>query len=148
VIIGSCLQDHPHVSNPIRSLANNQPLRVEDSMPGLYGQPWFGNQGDAGIALLHVYVPSDGAAPIPPVTAEIYRKEGNGYAGKPLARFKDAPVNVYRGTSATLYRVFLNNGAQCVDLRVPTRSASANGLIVYPWNDEEYKALVNFSSKG
>ncbi|WP_052420756.1 OmpA family protein [Paraburkholderia ferrariae] len=148
VIIGSCLQDHPHVSNPIRSLANNQPLKVGDSMPGLYGQPWFGNQGDAGIALLHVYVPSDGAAPIPPVTAEIYRKEGNGYAGKPLARFKDAPVNVYRGSSATLYRVFLNNGAQCVDLRVPTRSASANGLIVYPWNDEEYKALVNFSSKG
>lgn len=148
VVIGSCLQDHPHVSNPIRSLANNQPLKVEDSLPGLYGQPWLGSQGDAAIALLHVYVPSDGAAPIPPVTAEIYRKEGNGLASKPLARFKDAPVNVYRGSSATLYRVFLSNGARCVDLRVPTRSASANGLIVYPLNDEDYKALVNFSSKG
>ncbi|WP_322009414.1 OmpA family protein [Paraburkholderia sp. J12] len=149
VIIGSCLQDHPHVSSPIRSLANNQPLKLEDALPGLYGQPWLGSQGDAGIALLHVYVPSDGAAPIPPVTAEIYRTNGNGaFDSKPLARYKDAPVNVYRGTHATLYRVFLNNGAQCVDLRVPVRSANANGLVVYPWNDEEYKALVNFSSKG
>lgn len=149
VIIGSCLQDHPHVSSPIRSLASNQPLKLGDALPGLYGQPWLGSQGDAGIALLHVYVPSDGAAPIPPVTAEIYRKDGSGgFASKPLARYKDAPVNVYRGTNATLYRVFLNNGAQCVDLRVPVRSANANGLLVYPWNDEEYKALVNFSSKG
>ncbi|OBR50558.1 OmpA family protein [Paraburkholderia tropica] len=148
VIIGSCLQDHPHTSTPIRSLANNQPLKVEDSLPGLYGQPWFGSQGDAAVALLRVYVPSDAAAPVPPVTAEIYRREGSGYAAAPIARFRDAPVNVYRGADATLYRVFLQGSAQCVDLRVPTKSASGSGLVVYPWKDAEYKAVVNFSSKG
>ncbi|WP_310632171.1 OmpA family protein [Paraburkholderia sp.] len=148
VIIGSCLQDHPHTSTPIRSLATNQPLKVEDSLPGLYGQPWFGSQGDAAVALLRVYVPSDAAAPVPPVTAEIYRREGGGYAAAPIARFRDAPVNVYRGADATLYRVFLQGSAQCVDLRVPTKSASGSGLVVYPWKDAEYKAVVNFSSKG
>ncbi|CAM2157412.1 OmpA-like domain-containing protein [Paraburkholderia tropica] len=148
VIIGSCLQDHPHTSTPIRSLANNQPLKVEDSLPGLYGQPWFGSQGDAAVALLRVYVPSDAAAPVPSVTAEIYRREGSGYAAAPIARFRDAPVNVYRGADATLYRVFLQGSAQCVDLRVPTKSASGSGLVVYPWKDAEYKAVVNFSSKG
>jgi hypothetical protein len=148
VIIGSCLQDRPHASTLIRSLATNQPLKVEDSLPGLYGQPWFGSQGDAAVALLRVYVPSDAAAPVPPVTAEIYRREGSGYAVAPIARFRDAPVNVYRGADATLYRVFLQGSAQCVDLRVPTKSASGSGLVVYPWNDAEYKAVVNFSSKG
>ncbi|MEM5312345.1 OmpA family protein [Paraburkholderia sp. JHI869] len=148
VIIGSCLLDHPHASTPIRSLATNQPLKVEDSLPGLYGQPWFGSQGDAAVALLRVYVPSDAAAPVPPVTAEIYHREGSGYAAIPVARFSDAPVNVYRGADATLYRVFLHGSARCVDLRVPTKSAAGSGLVVYPWNDAEYKAVVNFSSKG
>ena len=148
VIVGSCLQDHPHASTPIRSLATNMPLRVEESLPGLYGQPWFGSQGDAAVALLRVYVPSDAAAPVPPVTAEIYRREGSGYAAAPVASFRNAPVNVYRGAEATLYRVFLHGSAQCVDLRVPMKSAAGKGLIVYPWNDAEYKAVVNFSSKG
>ncbi|MEJ0004587.1 MAG: hypothetical protein WDN30_15450 [Pararobbsia sp.] len=94
VVIGSCLQDRPRASAPIRSLANDQPLKVEDSLPGLYGQPWFGSQGDAGVALLRVYVPSDAAAPVPPVTAEIYHREGSGYAAAPVARFEGAPVNV------------------------------------------------------
>ncbi|MFP3534290.1 hypothetical protein SB763_33590, partial [Burkholderia sp. SIMBA_042] len=84
----------------------------------------------------------------PPVTAEIYRREGSGYAAAPIARFRDAPVNVYRGADATLYRVFLQGSAQRVDLRVPTKSASGSGLVIYPWNDAEYKAVVNFSSKG
>ncbi|PTB17305.1 cell envelope biogenesis protein OmpA [Trinickia symbiotica] len=148
VTIGSCLLDHPHVSTSIRNLATNQTLKVDDALPGLYGQPWFGDQGAAGIALMHVYVPRDGAAPIPPVTAEIFRRDDQGYSHEPIARFADAPVNVYRGSSATLYRVFLHGGAQCIDLRVPVKSAKADGIIVYPSDGKEYQAAGAFTSKG
>ncbi len=148
VIIGSCAQDHPHLTTRIRNLASGRALPVDQSMPGLYGQPWFGTQGQAAVALLHVYVPLDGGSPVPPVTAEIFRRIGSGYGKLPLARFVDAPVNVYRGSQATLYRVFLHGGAQCLDLDVPTRAASARGLIVYRVGEREYEAVGSFTSRG
>lgn len=148
VIIGSCEHDHPHSTTLIRNLGSGRALSIDKSMPGLYGQPWFGTQGQAGIALLHVYVPLDGGSPVPPVTAEIYRRAGKSYAKRPLARFVDAPVNVYRGSRATLYRVFLHGGAQCLDLDVPARADAAKGLILYRVDQRQYEAVGSFSSRG
>lgn len=146
VIIGSCLHDRPHASTPIRDLATGAALKIDDALAGLYGQPWYGTQGRAAVALLHVYVPQDGGAPVPPVTVEIFRRQDGGPIRE--ARFPNARVNVYRGSAATLYRVFLPGDRQCIDLDVPVRSATAEGAILYPSGGRELEAVGAFSSEG
>jgi outer membrane protein OmpA-like peptidoglycan-associated protein len=150
VLVGSCLADHPRRSTEIRNLATGQALSIDAALPGLYGQPWEGTQGQSAIALLHVYVPRDAAAPVPSVTVEFYRMEMEG--GQRRARLlrvvHDASVNVYRGRDAILYRVFVQSPAQCLDIDVPARAESAHGIVIYPSAGKEFAAHGIYVSKG
>lgn len=150
VLIGPCLADRPHRSTAILNLQTQQVLAVDNALPGLYGQPWEGTQGKSTVALLHVYVPMDSAAPVPAVTVEFYRVEthhGHRHP-KELAVVRDAPVNVYRGGSATLYRVFMSGPAQCLDIDVPLKAQSGHGLVIYPFKGKEFGAHGIYFSKG
>jgi outer membrane protein OmpA-like peptidoglycan-associated protein len=148
VVVNSCLGDHPRESTDIKNLATGQTLVTNDAIPGLYGQPWMGTQGQSSVALLHVYAPKDAAAPVPPVTVEFYKDENGKMSKHPLHIAKDSPVNVYRGTNATLYRVFVHGPAQCIDLYVPNHSASGHGLVIYPDAGREYKSSGQYKSLG
>lgn len=151
LVVNSCLKSHPRTATEIRNYSTGQVLHlrnIKDMLPGLYGQPWVGTQHRAGIALLHVYVPRDAGAPVPPVTVEFYRREKSGLSKRPIAIYRHSPVNIYRGSRATLYRVFLHGSVQCMDLYVPKGSPESKGLIVFPVHGEEYKALGTFHSEG
>jgi outer membrane protein OmpA-like peptidoglycan-associated protein len=151
VLIGSCLTDRPHSSTAILNLATHQALTIDDALPAMYGEPWEGTQGESAVALLHVYVPKDSAAPVPSVTVEFYRLEthqGRRHA-KELAVVRDAPVNVYRGGNGILYRVFLNGpAAQCLDIDVPANAQSGHGLVIYLSKGRELGAHGIYVSKG
>ncbi len=149
VLVGSCLGDHPHISTAIKNLATGKTLETRDAIPGLYGQPWMGTHGQSVIALLHVYAPKDAAESVPPVTVEFFKQKKNGKPSKyPLHVSKDSPVNVYQGSKATLYRVFVDGPVQCIDLYVPIRTPTANGLMIYPEKGKEYKSTGQYKSLG
>jgi len=148
VVVNSCLGDHPHESTNIKNLATGHNLKVSNAIPGLYGQPWMGSQGHSSIALMHVYAPRDAASPVPPVTVEFYRNKNGKVSKRPLHVQNNAPVNVYRGDQATLYRVFVKGPAQCIDLYVPNRSKTGHGLVVYPNGGKEYKTTGTYKSLG
>jgi outer membrane protein OmpA-like peptidoglycan-associated protein len=150
VLIGSCLTDRPHSSTAILNLATHQALTIDDALPAMYGEPWEGTQGESAVALLHVYVPKDSAAPVPGVTVEFYRVrtyQGHQHT-KELAVVRDAPVNVYRGGNGILYRVFLNGPAQCLDIDVPANAQSGHGLVIYLSKGRELGAHGIYVSKG
>jgi len=148
VMVGSCHGDSPRHSTGIKNLATGKELLVRDALPGLYGQPWGGQQGNAFVLLDHVYVPSDVTAPVPNVTVEFF-KITDGKPHKPARHMtKNAPVNVYRGSKATLYRVFVDGPAQCVDLYVPTRSGTGEGTLIYPDKGLTHKAVSPYKSLG
>lgn len=148
VVVSSCLHDKPHASTAMRNLASGKALAISDAIPGLYGQPWFGSHGQTAIGLLHVYAPQDAAAPVPPVTVEYFVKHNGKVASKAHYKQKNAPVNVYRGDKATLYRVFLDGPAQCMDLYVPTRANSAKGNLIYPQGATEFQSVGQYRSVG
>ena len=148
VIVGPCWQDRPHGATKVRNLASGQALPLRDAMPGLYGEPWWSQQHDVAVALLHTYAPRDGGAPVPPTTVEFYAKRPGATQWHLTAKDLRAPVNIYRGSRFTLYRVFLHARAQCVDLAVPNATASSHGYVVYRDDGREYGAALQFMPRG
>ncbi len=148
VIVGPCWQDHPHNTTMVRNLASGEPLSIRNAIPGLYGEPWWGQQNDAAVAMLHVYAPRDGGAPVPPTTVEFYSKRPGSATWQLIAKDLHAPVNVYRGSRFTLYRVFLHKQVQCVDLAVPNPTASSRGYVIYQDGGHEYGASLQFTPRG
>jgi hypothetical protein len=55
------------------------------------------------------------------------------------------PVNVYRGSDATLYRVFVGGPMQCMDLVVPLSQPRATGIVYYTNRSVDYTASGNFA---
>lgn len=146
VEVHSCLGDQPRSATAIKNLATGAEMKSGPPIPGLYGQPWMGKEGRARVALLHVYAPQDAGAPVPPVKVEFYRTIKGKTQKHPTYVDRKAPVNVYRGQKATLYRVFLKGPAQCVDLYVPRRSPVGHGLLVYRHHNKEYSAVGKYRS--
>lgn len=148
VVVGPCWQDHPHGATVVRNLASGEPLSIRNAMPGLYGEPWWSQQNDAAVALLHTYAPRDGGAPVPPTTVEFYSKRPGTAQWHLTAKDLQAPVNIYRGSRFTLYRVFLSKRAQCVDLAVPNATAASHGYVIYKDVGREYGASLQFTPRG
>jgi outer membrane protein OmpA-like peptidoglycan-associated protein len=142
--LDSCLRDRPHTSSDVRNLATDQPLNVRDYLPGFYGAPWATSMGGNLVSLLDVRVPSDAGSPVPEPQLLIYKdykgnaKQKASYSGRVL-------VNVYRGSEATLYRVFVKGPMQCLDLVVPKQQPLANGNLYYTNRDVDYTATGNFA---
>lgn len=148
VVVGPCWQDHPHGATMVRNLASGEVLSIRNAMPGLYGEPWWSQQNDAAVALLHTYAPRDGGAPVPPTTVEFYSKRPGTARWHLTAKDLQAPVNIYRGSRFTLYRVFLRKRAQCLDLAVPNVTASSHGYVIYRDAGREYGASLQFTPRG
>lgn len=148
VVVGPCWKDHAHETTDVRNLATGQALSIRDALPGLYGEPWWSQQGNAAVALLHAYAPRDGGSPVPPTTVEFYARHPGVRHWHLTAKDASAPVNVYRGSRFTLYRVFLRERAQCVDLAVPNATASSHGYVIYERGGREYGAALQFTPRG
>lgn len=139
---GACLDATPHVATSVRNLATGAPLPVRDYLPGFYGAPWTATMNGNLIALLGVYVPRDASLPIPRPDVQIYRNYAGG--NKKVSFSKKTTVNVYRGSKAVLYRVFVNGPAKCLDLVVPKGIRNGKGYLYYPRQSGIYAATGSF----
>jgi outer membrane protein OmpA-like peptidoglycan-associated protein len=116
----SCNDDRPRVANPVKALQSNQAYHVAEYLPNLYDTSWSDNVNGNLVALTHVAVLRDGAAPARKPTLLIYKASH----GKPGANAKadysgSAEVNTYQGETALLYRVFGNGPIKCLDIIIP-----------------------------
>ena len=141
VTLGSCRGDTPHRASPVRNLGTGSLLDVKDSVPGFYGAPWMGTLNSHLIAVLNAKVPVDAGSPVPEPDLLIYRD----YKGDPRQKptfTAHAPVNVYRGSAATLYRIFVDGPMQCLDMVVPANSRQATTHVYYT------NAAVSYTASG
>jgi outer membrane protein OmpA-like peptidoglycan-associated protein len=142
--LNSCLGDRPHSASAVRNLATDQVLNVRDYLPGFYGAPWAAGLGGNLVALLNVRVPSDAGSPIPEPELKIYKDYAGDAKQKPSYSAR-VPVNVYRGSDATLYRVFVGGPMQCMDLVVPVSKPRATGNVYYTNRTVAYTASGDFA---
>ncbi|AUT74292.1 OmpA family protein [Paraburkholderia hospita] len=142
--LNSCLGDRPHVASSVRNLATDQVLNVRDYLPGFYGAPWAAGLGGNLVALLDVRVPSDAGSPVPQPRLKIYKDYAGNVNQKPSYSAR-VPVNVYRGSDATLYRVFVGGPMQCMDLVVPVSKPRATGNVYYTNRSVDYTASGDFA---
>lgn len=144
VVLGACTDDRPHVASEIQNLATGQKLNVRDYLPGFFGAPWLGGLNGNLVAVLDARVPSDAGSPVPNPRLSIYQNYKGDAKQKP-AFSETVRVNVYRGSDATLYRMFANGPMQCMDLVVPTSARQANGTIYYLSHSVLYNAPGKFA---
>lgn len=142
--LNSCLGDRPHNASAVRNLATDQVLNVRDYLPGFYGAPWAAGLGGNLVALLDVRVPSDAGSPVPQPELKIY-KDYAGNANQKPSYHSRVPVNVYRGSDATLYRVFVDGPMRCMDLVVPNSKPRATGNVYYTNRSVDYTASGDFA---
>lgn len=142
--LNSCLGDRPHSASAVRNLATDQVLNVRDYLPGFYGAPWAAGLGGNLVALLNVRVPSDAGSPVPQPELKIYKDYAGDAKQKPSYSAR-VPVNVYRGSDATLYRVFVDGPMRCMDLVVPVSKPRAMGNVYYTNRTVAYTASGDFA---
>jgi len=142
--LNSCLGDRPHSASAVRNLATDQVLNVRDYLPGFYGAPWAAGLGGNLVALLNVRVPNDAGSPVPEPELKIYKDYAGDAKQKPSYSAR-VPVNVYRGSDATLYRVFVGGPMQCMDLVVPVSKPRATGNVYYTNRTVAYTASGDFA---
>lgn len=146
VIMDSCRKDHPHVSTDVHNLATGAKLAAMDNsnfITGLYGAPIAGVMNGNSIFILHPYAAKDAGIPTPEPTFQIYRKDENGNGNKPLFS-KVVPVNVYRGSNATLYRMFVGGSVGCMDMVVRSDDVENAGRLYYQHDGQAYVAQGKF----
>jgi outer membrane protein OmpA-like peptidoglycan-associated protein len=115
----TCNADRPRVANNVKSLATQKDLPLSDYVPGLYNTSWSDTVNGHLIGLTNVDVLRDGGAPAGRPTLFIW-KNYNPKKKMPPADFQASPdVNVYRGSRAILYRVFVNGPMKCMDVIFP-----------------------------
>jgi outer membrane protein OmpA-like peptidoglycan-associated protein len=144
VIVGSCLGDHPHATTPVRNLQTAQELPPRDFVRGFYGTVWGTNANGNLVAITGATIPLDGGAPVPQPTVLIYKNyHGNTHQAP---SFKgQANVNVYRGTQKTVYRVFIDGPAQCLDLVVADAQFKGQGNLYYDDKGNSFLASPEFA---
>jgi outer membrane protein OmpA-like peptidoglycan-associated protein len=144
VIVGSCLGDHPHATTPVRNLQTAQELPPRDFVRGFYGTVWGTNANGNLVAITGATIPLDGGAPVPRPTVLIYKNyHGNTHQAP---SFKgEADVNVYRGTQKTVYRVFIDGPAQCLDLVVADAQFKGQGNLYYDDKGNSFLASPEFA---
>lgn len=144
IVMGSCRDDHPHNVTTVRNLATGAPLPpVRDAVPGIYGEPITGMLNGNYVAILNAYAPKDAGEPVPAPEVEIYKNYTKKHESHPSYK-KSVSVVVYRGTDATLYRMFVNGPMECMDLVVPTRVGSDNGRVYYLKSKKSFVAQAGF----
>jgi outer membrane protein OmpA-like peptidoglycan-associated protein len=118
-IVPTCSADRPRVANGVKALATQKDLPTSDYVPGLYNTSWSDTVNGNLIGLTNVDVLRDGGAAATRPTLFVW-KNYNPKKKMPPADFQVAPeVNVYRGSNAILYRVFVSGPMKCMDVLFP-----------------------------
>ncbi len=143
-LVGACTDDHPHLASAVRNLSSGRILPVRDDVAGFYGAPWLSEPHGNLVAILDAYVPKAAGLPVPDPRIDIYRDYARYHERQPTYS-RLVPVNVYRGSRGTLYRMFLGGPIQCMDLFVPARAARGPTRIYYPLLGQSYLATSTFT---
>ncbi len=118
-IVPTCNADRPRLANGVKSFATQKDLPLSDYVPGLYNTSWSDTVNGNLIGLTNVDVPRDGGVTPGKPTLFIW-KNYNAKKKMPPADFQASPdVNVYRGSHAILYRVFVGGPMKCMDVWFP-----------------------------
>jgi outer membrane protein OmpA-like peptidoglycan-associated protein len=118
-VVPICNADRPRLANGVKSFATQQDLPLSDYVPGLYNTSWSDTVNGNLIGLTNVDVPRDGGVTPGKPTLFIW-KNYNAKKKMPPADFQANPdVNVYRGSHAILYRVFVGGPMKCMDVWFP-----------------------------
>jgi outer membrane protein OmpA-like peptidoglycan-associated protein len=144
VIVGSCLSDHPHTTTPVRNLQTAQELPPRDFVHGFYGTVWGTNANGNLVAIKDATIPLDAGAPVPRPTVLIYRNYHGNVHQAPSFR-DQVNVNVYRGSQKTIYRVFIDGPARCLDLVVANEQFRGQGNLYYGDNNSAFLATPEFA---
>lgn len=130
----SCSEDRPRFANAVKDLQSNREYHVSQYLPNLYDTSWTDTVNGNLVALTHVAVLRDGAAPARNPTVLVYKASN----GKPAVGSKadfngTAHVNTYQGERGLLYRVFVDGPIKCMDLVIPRDqpAQAANSNLYY-----------------
>jgi len=132
----------------VKSLATQKDLPMSDYVPGLYNTSWSDTVNGNLIGLTNVDVPRDGGAAAGKPTLFIW-KNYNAKKKMPPADFQASPdVNVYRGSHAILYRVFVGGPMKCMDVLFPYTDTgeSRNSSLFYDRQSSLYVSSFELKS--
>ncbi len=144
VIAPPCLESHYRPVTTVRNLATGQALPPRDYIPGFYDSVWVARAGRNLVAITHAKVLKGAGTYVPRPDVLIYR-DYNGNTKQAPAFNGKAPVNVYRAENKTLYQVFVNGPAKCIDMIVPSGTYQGESRIYYGINGENYLARPSFT---
>ena len=147
-IVPTCNADRPRAANGVKSLATQKDLPMSDYVPGLYNSSWSDAVNGNLIGLTNVDVPRDGGAVSGKPTLLIW-KNYNPKKKMPPADFQASPeVNVYRGSHAILYRVFVGGPMKCMDVWFPYTDTgeSRNSSLFYDRQSALYVSSFELKS--
>lgn len=134
--LGSCLNDQYRASHGVKSLKTGKERSGLDYMRGLYKTSWETTINGHYIALNKVAVLEDGARPAMLPELLLYPN----YDGNPKTKASwrsTAQVNTYKGSTALLYRVFIQDGPiHCMDFVIPHQNpfVAPHSILVYGKN--------------
>ena len=147
-VVPTCSTDRPRVANGVKSLATKDDLPMTDYVPGLYNTSWSDTVNGHLIGLTGVDVLRDGGASATRPTLLIW-KNYNPKKKIPPADFSTSPeVNIYRGSHAILYRVFVGGPMKCMDVLFPyTNTGDArNSSLFYDHQNALYVSTFELKS--
>jgi hypothetical protein len=147
-IVPTCNADRPRAANGVKSLATQKELPMSDYVPGLYNTSWSDTVNGNLIGLTNVDVPRDGGAVSGKPTLLIW-KNYNAKKKMPPADFQASPdVNIYRGSHAILYRVFVGGPMKCMDVWFPYTDTgeSRNSSLFYDRQSALYVSSFELKS--
>jgi outer membrane protein OmpA-like peptidoglycan-associated protein len=147
-IVPTCNADRPRAANGVKSLATQKDLPMSDYVPGLYNTSWSDNVNGNLVGLTNVDVPRDGGAVSGKPTLLIW-KNYNPKKKMPPADFQANPdVNIYRGSHAILYRVFVGGPMKCMDVWFPYTDTgeSRNSNLFYDRQQSLYVSSFELKS--
>jgi outer membrane protein OmpA-like peptidoglycan-associated protein len=147
-VVPTCNSDRPRAANGVKSLATQKDLPMSDYVPGLYNTSWSDTVNGHLIGLTNVDVPRDGGAVTGKPTLLIW-KNYNAKKKMPPADFQASPeVNIYRGSHAILYRVFVGGPMKCMDVWFPYTDTgeSRNSNLFYDRQQSLYVSTFELKS--
>jgi outer membrane protein OmpA-like peptidoglycan-associated protein len=147
-IVPTCNADRPRVANGVKSLATQKELPMSDYVPGLYNTSWSDTVNGHLVGLTNVDVLRDGGGATGKPTLLIW-KNYNAKKKMPPADFQASPeVNVYRGSHAILYRVFVAGPMRCMDVLFPYTDTgeSRNSSLFYDRQNSVYVTSFELKS--
>ena len=147
-IVPTCNADRPRAANGVKSLATQKDLPMSDYVPGLYNTSWSDTVNGNLVGLTNVDVPRDGGA-VPGKPTLLIWKNYNPKKKMPPADFQASPdVNIYRGSQAILYRVFVGGPMKCMDVWFPYTDTgeSRNSNLFYDRQQSLYVSSFELKS--